>query len=315
MATPGIGYLDYYIPDQTLPVEGFLAQLEDKDIPVLFPGKAEFGDFIDNVLRLDSIRIEEQMGETEMLEDLIQKMFDEQVVEPADVQLIILLFEDKIEGKKNPGHFLQYKFGMSNATILNLSGNHCANLDVAIGLAARLCQGETRNILILSVTKKQSPEGRVVGTYGILGDGAALAIVRREDKVLDLKDQVMIAKGMLYEADMTKNNTLVHTRYIRKSVNEILRRNSLAAADIDKVVIQNANPLLQLQTLTEMNFDPKSVFTENIGRYGHLDTIDLVVNLHGVIGLPCSREGARILTIGLGWAGTYVATLFEIPRT
>ena len=311
METPGIGYLDYYIPDHELPVPGFLAQLKDKDIPVLFPGKAEFGDFIDSVLRLDSIRIEEQMDEMEMLEALIQKMFDAGIVKPAAIHLIILLFEEKIEGKKNPGHFLQYKFGMSNATVLNLSGNHCANFDVAIGLAARLCREETRNILILSVTKNRIPSERIVGTYGILGDGAALAIVRTEDKVLELKDQAIIAKGMLYEADMTKNNTLIHTRSIRKEVSDILRRNSLVAADIDKVITQNANPLLLLQTLTEMGFDPKSIFTENIGRYGHLGMIDLVVNLDGVIRLPCCHRGARILTIGLGWAGTYVVTLFE----
>jgi 3-oxoacyl-[acyl-carrier-protein] synthase III len=312
MQTASISYLDYYIPEQNISVDDFLQQVNDAQLPPVFPSKREYAGFIDSVLQLSDIPVEQEMDETAMLSLVICRMFDRQVVQPSEIDMIIMLSEQRANGKTNPGQFLQYKFGMSNAMIINLSGNHCANLDVAISLAGTLCQGNTKNILILCATRTLNPVDRIIGTYAILGDAAGLVLINKEKSNLQLKDHLVMSKGMLHEANMVKDNSLIHSKYIRKEVGDILKRNGLTPSQITRVLIQNANPLLITHSLSEMGFNPNAIFTGNFGKYSHLDTVDLLVNLQSVLELETGTEEQLVMTIGMGWAGTYVTSLMAI---
>lgn len=313
MLMPGIAYSDYYIPSHTLSVPGFLAQVSDAAIPAVFAARSEYADFIASVLGLESIRVEPELDEKAMLSRLLAGMFDRQAVRPGEVDLILVLQETRSDPRENVGQFLQHKFSMANAMVVNLSGNHCANLDVAIKLATALCGQTAHNIVILSATRARDTDSRVVGTYGILGDAAGVVLVQQQAGEVVLHDCQVISKGMLHQADMAKDNTLIHAKYIRKGIADVLKRNQLTPDRIDRVLIQNANPMLLIHVLTEAGFDPATILTANVGRYGHLDTVDLLVNLRSLREQPAGAGPRLILALGMGWAGTYVTSLLTLP--
>ena len=61
---PGITYIDYYIPQEELSVSDFLDVIDVKSVPASFKDKREYKMFLENVLRLKSLRIETKKDET-----------------------------------------------------------------------------------------------------------------------------------------------------------------------------------------------------------------------------------------------------------
>ena len=309
---PNIHYLDYYVPQQQLPVDEFLLQLDKANVPPAFSSLGEYETFIRTILNLNALRVENELDTPEMMGQLIINMFSRHIIKPAEIDMIIVLGEQKDASVKNIGQFLQYKYAMNNARVINLSGNHCADLDIALGLAAAFCQGTVRNILILCATRSVTPAARIIGTYGLMSDAAGLVLVSNAMGIIQIGDQLVFCKGMLYEADMVKNNMLLHAKYIKKEVTGILNKNALHPQDIDAVLIQNANPVLFRHMLLEMEFKEHAAFQANIGRYGHLDTIDLIVNLKSILEEEQPQRRKNLLTIGFGWAGTYVTSILTV---
>ena len=145
----GITYIDYYIPKEELSIVNFLEKIDMASIPKNFNSKQEYGEFADSVLNLKSIRIESHLDEAGMIGGLIERLFATQEVKPEDIDMIILARETPPHQKVNLAQFLQHKYKMNKAYIVNASGNYCANVEVALSIADLLVKGSDRlkNIL------------------------------------------------------------------------------------------------------------------------------------------------------------------------
>lgn len=317
MSKFGVHYIDYYIPGEELSMKDLIDGIDIKAIPTAFAGdKEEFASFIAEDLQLKSIRVENKLDGAEMIKRLIEKMFNSGVIRPEDIDLLILAQEPRKNQKNNLTQYLHYCCRMHNAEILNVSGNHCANIEAALDLATSVAlrRGEINNILIMSYLKVDKLEDRIVGTYAIEGDAAGIMLVNNRGTKAHLSDITAISNSRLHDADRNSDNSLIHTKYYVKCLTEIIQKNALDDDKLQKIIIQNANTMLVSHCIDLVGLNEDKIFSLNFGRYGHFDCLDFLVNLKDIIESPDLEAGGRILSFGTGWAGTYIASLLSINQ-
>jgi len=185
-----IAYINYYIPSNEVSIKDYMSTIGDDNIPKAFAGKDAYAEFIKDELEVEAIRVEDKLKDQEMMVNTVEQLFIDGAADPADIDLVILAQEDDQRQKLNLGQYIQYEFELNNAYVLTVSGNHCANIDHAISLATQLGKknDQLNNILILGSVKIDKPANRLVGTYGILSDGAGVMLLNKGEKGLTLKD-------------------------------------------------------------------------------------------------------------------------------
>jgi 3-oxoacyl-[acyl-carrier-protein] synthase III len=313
MTDVGISYLDYYIPGEELAIDDFLASIGETSVPPNFKDKAAYEKFIASVLELKSIRIETRQAEPEMVGGLLEKMFSRPGIEPADIDLVILAQEPALSQMRNLAQFIQYSYKMSGAYVMHTSGNLCTNIEVALDTACSLMDSrqDLNNILIIGAIKVEETEKRIIGTYGIYGDGAGIMLVSRRDSKIKLLDSEILCDGSFYKGDLNADYTTIHSRNYLTTINNLIGRNSLENEMIDKIIIQNANPLLVSQCISLAGLDNDKIFSHNFGKYGHLDCLDFLINLKDAARDTPDPGEKLALSLGIGWAGTYVSSLLS----
>jgi 3-oxoacyl-[acyl-carrier-protein] synthase III len=313
MTDVGISYLDYYVPGEELSIGDFLAGISETSLPPNFKNKAAYEKFIDSVLELKSLRIETRRAEPEMLGVLLEKMFSRHDIEPADIDLVILAQEPLLSQMRNLAQFIQYSYKMSRAYVMHASGNLCTNIEVALDTACSLMDSrqDLNNILIIGAIKVEETKKRIIGTYGIFGDGAGIMLVSRRDSKIKLLDSEILCDGSFYKIDLNADYTTIHSQNYLTSITNLIGRNSLEDEMIDKIIIQNANPLLVSQCIALAGFDKKKIFSGNFGKYGHLYCLDFLINLKDATRDNPDPGEKLILSLGIGWSGTYVSSLLS----
>jgi 3-oxoacyl-[acyl-carrier-protein] synthase III len=248
-----------------------------------------------------------------MVGGLLAKMFDQRQIQPAEIDLVILAQEPALSRMRNLAQFIQYSYKMSGAYVMHTSGNLCTNIEVALDTACTLIESrqDLNNILIIGAIKVEKPENRIIGTYGIYGDGAGIMLVSRRDSKIKLLDSEIFCDGSFYKIDLNADYTTIHSRNYLVSINGLIGRNSLEDEMIDKIIVQNANPLLVSQCITLAGLDNDKIFSGNFGKYGHLDCLDFLVNLKDAARDNPEPGEKLILSVGIGWAGTYVSSLLS----
>jgi 3-oxoacyl-[acyl-carrier-protein] synthase III len=306
-------YIDYYLSREKLSIDDLLDRVDESSIPGMFSGKDEYEMFAKSILKLDSIIIESKLTMADMMENLIEKMFAQQVVKPEDIGIIILAQEKMDDSKTNFGHYLQYKYKMNRAHVLNISGNHCVNVEMAVSTAYSIMNTNTdiKNILIVSATRTGNINKRLLGSFGIYGDAAGLILLGKNDRGIRFLDNEVLCFGEMYDANMEKDNSITLCRLYLKCIKELIDKRSVTNETLGTIVIQNANPLLATQCIASAGLDKKKIFEKNLSKYGHLNQIDFIVNLKDAIDEPSIDKKKNILTFGSGWAGTYVSSLFS----
>lgn len=313
---PGIktAHLSYYVPENRVSIRNLLDSVAEKDIPASFESKEAFGDFIREELKIEEIRIEDKLSDQEMLTNTVEKIFVDAAAEPREIDLIVLAQEEDQRQKLNLGQYIQYEFGMDNAYVLSLSGNHCANIDHALTLSTQISKANEniRNILILGNVKVTSLKDRLVGTYGVLSDGSGTMLLRKDGKGPRLVDSCALSAGRFHETDVNRDDSLILMKYYVKALRDVLAKTGIGTADISHIITQNANPVLTNQCLEMAGLDPEKIFMENQTRYSHLDCLDFLVNLKDLVtSIESSKEKGFILSFGTGWAGSFISSILS----
>ena len=65
------------------------------------------------------------------------------------------------------------------------------------------------------------------------------------------------------------------------------------------------------QCFSSLGFKFEQIFTEILSAFGHLDCIDLIVNLKSLLNHNL-KPATRAISFGTGWAGSNIALLLEI---
>lgn len=309
-----VAHISYYVPENELPVSEFLKSVEQQDIPAVFDSKDAYTNFIKEELKVNAIRVEESLSDQEMLTNTVEQIFMEGTTDPEEIDLIILAQEEDQRQKLNLGQFIQYEFGINNAYVLNIDGNHCANIDHALTLASQVANNNERinNVLVLGNVKINKPQDRLVGTYGILSDGSGAMILKKSRKGLGLKSSRIISAGRFHDVNLDRDESLILCKYYVKTIKELLDRNNITPDDVAHIITQNANPLLINQCLEMVGLDTEKIFTANQTKYSHLDCLDFLVNLKDLsTEIEATKNEGLILSFGTGWAGSFIASFLS----
>ena len=313
MVDTKIAYINYYIPADEVPVKDYLNTIGDENIPKAFSNKDAYAGFIKDELNVETIRIEEELKDHEMLVNTVEQLFIDGAADPSDIDLVILAQEEDQRQKLNLGQYIQHEFELNNAYVLTISGNHCANIDHAINLATQLGNNNDKlnNILILGNVKINKPVDRLVGTYGILSDGAGVMLLNKSEKGLALKDCRAVSAGRFHDINLDRDDSLILLKYYIKTIKELLEKAGVTNAEVDHIITQNANPLLITQSLHIAGLDVGKIFSENKSRYAHLDCLDVLVNLKDLIKqLEANQSTGQVVSFGTGWAGSFISSLY-----
>jgi 3-oxoacyl-[acyl-carrier-protein] synthase III len=314
----GINYIDYYIPEEELPMTTFLESLPPQAIPGGFKDKQEYAAFIENILKLKSIRVETRTDEASMIGRVLEKLFATQPIKPEQIDIIMATQEPGYLTQPNVARMLQHKYKLANAYVVHVNGNHCANIEMAVHLAHSLLHShqQLNNILIVTSNKAETLAKRVFGGYAIVGDAAGILLVTRnpvgEGKYhLRLYDHVFLSTAALYNANVNDDNSIAHCLSYVKCISALIKKNAINDSHIEKILFQNANPLMITQCMASAGLDKKKIFSKNVGKYGHMDYVDFTINLKDLLDEGTLNKSRYILTFGTGHAGSYVSCLFK----
>ncbi len=309
-----INYLDCYIPEDRLYFEENKEFFNEPHPGVPFDSSEKFFDFVKKYLDIDSVTIEKNLTLEEMAMGLLKKNLDAGKIDPATITHIVLA-PDLYNHLPSFGHRVQFELNMPRASVVRITDNFCANIDVAIGWVAKMIEGETAPVNVLVIAGTRLGEGfdiRVVGSYGVLGDAAGIMLMsnNRENAIAEVLGQETVTKGVLYNADLAKDNTILHFQSYSESVKKVLAKCKLTAADVSQVLLHNANQMLVTETLKSCGIKPDKIDKTNHKKYGHLGTVDLLLNLKtNIENAPSNQE--NLISVNLGVVGTYVSTLFK----
>lgn len=308
-----IEYLDCYLPESKLNLADCPDHLPD-GISAYFRDREDFLKFSTSVLFLDNVRVERRLDLEKMVMLLLDQYVQRQGAAARTVKYVIIATDYSCD-LKDFGHRILRRLAIPHATVFRVADNYCANIDIAIGLAANLLRAKrepSRAIIISGAKLENGLEGRVVGTYGILGDSAGITVLSNEEgpHLAEVKEQVVITRGELAEMDLTKDNTLLHLQSYSICLKELLSQSDLLPSLVDQVVIHNANQMLLLQVIKSCGVNTRAINKSNLGKFGHLGTCDLVLNLKTILEQEDGAAG-NIVSLNLGIIGTYVSTLFK----
>jgi 3-oxoacyl-[acyl-carrier-protein] synthase III len=306
-----IQYLDYYLSATRVPVEDLINEVDDNVIPAMFPAKDDYLLFAETILEMTDIGVEKELDEPGMLNILISKLFTTYDIVPGAIDLIITTNERNTSIKDSLVKYLQHFHQMTNAAVMNITGNHCANIAVACSIAKDF-SGHINNVLIIDACKLKDANDRIIGAYGILGDGAGIVLLSRKPGICKIEDSVSLSNGLLHKVDLSQDYSLLHLKYTLKSMQQLMKRNNLHPEMLQAVLPQNANILLTTNAVMEYGIDIRKIFTDNIGRCGHIDTVDFIINLKDVLNNGQVEKGAKLLSLNIGWAGSYVSSLITV---
>lgn len=310
---PGLMYMDYYIPEDKISIEQLLEDVDECYFPTAFPDKEEYTLFAESVLNLDHIRITKDLDSKDMVNGLIKKMFTMISVIPSEIDFVITTQDAGEDYTKNFGQYLINEYNLSNATTVNISGNHCANLDVAFSIADKFIKSGKDYVLVIDILKVKSSKNRIIGSYGILGDSSGILLFSSTNSIITLIDTYTLVNGKLFDADLNKDYSMLHIKYYLSGIQKLRSRHQSEFLNLRSIIVQNANPLLITQAIKLSGLDTGLIFTENFGLFGHMNSLDFLINLKSVVQDNLFlNAGDCVLSIGVGWAGTYVFTLLKI---
>jgi hypothetical protein len=165
--------------------------------------------------------------------------------------------------------------------------------------------------LIVDANVHMDEPGRIVGTYAVHGDGAGLIYLTKGSKDgVHIVGKHSYTNGLLHKADLDENNALILCKNYLACLSKFVSKFRLTNTDISKILIQNANHLLVAQCVASVGFDAQKLFLENVARFGHLNSIDFVVNLKSLMQQKLSVP--RLFSFGTGWAGSNICLLMEM---
>jgi 3-oxoacyl-[acyl-carrier-protein] synthase III len=310
-----VRHLDCYIPEDRFYFKDHWNHFDNGKEAPLFPTAEKFQEFLTKYMDIESVSLETKMTQEEMTMSLLKKNIEEKKLDPNRVAMIIVA-PDISEMLYNFGARVQYELNMPKAKTFRITDSFCANIDLAMGIAKMFLQDMPvpSDILLVAGNKlENSFNSRVVGTYGVMGDGVSMAIMTNEpdNNLAELLGQGSSNKGVLAKQDLTKDNTLVHFQGITECLKAALANTQIPVAEITGVVLHNANQLLITESIKTCGVKPHLVDKTNQKKHGHMGTTDLIYNLKTHIENSAGKSGT-VLTTSQGVNGTYVSTLFKI---
>jgi 3-oxoacyl-[acyl-carrier-protein] synthase III len=298
---------EVFVPEERVAVSEIINDYEGDQIPGAGT-KVAFSDFMSKTMGLQSVS-KSNISCQEMVENTIDHFLKRGLVNPNDIDMLVVLQEPTTGNPINFGQHLVHKFGLQNSATITMGGNHCANIEVALPM---LMRSHYKNVLVVCGITEKGLSDRIYGAFGIVGDAAGLTWLSASTRLAELISFEHKVNPALYQGQ-TGDSPVIENFKLYTTVLDTLKAKSPADyAAIKKIIIQNANPLLPTQIVGMKGLDKNKIFKDNLGRYGHLGPVDSVINLRDVFATGDLESGDKILSLTTGLYGSLAANIFEV---
>lgn len=302
-----IAGFEVFIPEGRIPIEDIINDVEADPIPGIGP-KASFSDFLDKTMKLQHVS-ESREACHELMEIALEQFLKRGLLGAEEVDMLVVLQEPSSRIPDNFGQHIINKFGFTNAYSMNMGGNHCANVEAALPMLMRT---PYKNILMLGGLHTRGLSKRIYGGFGIVGDAGGVIWLSATSRLAELISFEYNVNPKLHRGQTGDSPVIENFKLYTELLDELKKNAPEHYAAIKKIIIQNANPLLPTQIVGMKGLDKKTIFTENLGRYGHLGVVDTIINLKDVLTGPELTKGDKVLCISSGLYGSLVANIFEM---
>lgn len=224
---------------------------------------------------------------------------------PAEVSALILV------QARVPEYFMaseatkvQAALGVSEAMTFTVADLGCVSISAALLTAKSLLAGDDRidNVLIAHGSKAPTPR-RYRHPVTVNGEGG-IALAMGRDGDLELVDISLETDGTYWELFRVRYRDIPHSQWYEECTStkdysfrlaiesrnrftrmndELLARNGLSAGDVDHYVMQNLSAGAFQFYEDHFKIAFAKACRTNLQRYGHLGSMDVVLNLHTAI--------------------------------
>ncbi|RAM51475.1 MAG: hypothetical protein C6Y22_11440 [Hapalosiphonaceae cyanobacterium JJU2] len=323
MISPGISYSDYYISEQSVPIEELISNLSESKIPHGFNRK-QFTEMLIQTLGVEFVYIDERKNELLRFYQLLEKYFLQSSSQPEEIDVLIYAAGDSIASGHswaddeseciNIPYFVKDEFKLENALLFNVAVE-CASTLMAMRIALSMLRDKSaRKILILARNFYTNDRRLSIMEKGTLvSDGVGIIELSADKTNCSIIDFVSIEDSRINKfSDFVRKPQLV----IEQGANVIktlVERNSIALDDISMIIPQNTTRFAWQRYCNILKIPTSKVFLDNISDYGHVGDVDTIRNLTDVW-----RKGKVFLNVGdfvilytIGTGTTWAAMLIQ----
>lgn len=304
-----INKIEFCVPQTEIELEHLFDE-KNSFIKNRFDDKKEFVNFYKIYTKTHKI-LKENRSKLEVYSHLMSLLLSPNI-DRKNIKYLIIA-DNYLEKNSSIGHFIQYQYQLFNSNIINISGNYCCNIETALNMSKVLLTSLDVNseIIILTGNIIEDIQERIVGTYALLSDSFGGMIVSNKKKINNvyLEDVYLVTNGKLHQMNFYKDQTVDLYKLYRKSIVDILTRNNLSSNDLDYILTHNANTALIEYVLKSLGITPDKIFHNELRHIGHLDTVDLILNLKNI---NKSYQNKKVVSISNGAPGTFATCLFKI---
>jgi hypothetical protein len=300
-----INYLNYYIPNNFVPINQIIEGYNDSDLPNQFDSKEDLIYFLERIANLSGIYVDNTIDEFKLIDKLFTNLDDNIKNSLLDIDLIIDFNSRDFFELKNCGHYIKHKYNLQKADVINISGNLCANLDIALAYCSKFHYFKNK-ILFCGGTKFQIQK-RIEGAFDIVGDSYGLIITDFDNKNIELIDFEIITVGDLYEEDRSENQVFIFSKMYVTCLNNILSRHNISR--IKKILIPNGFSLLIKQSLKQIGFEDELIYSKKTNK-GHFAYLDSLINLKDFTSENPDFQD-ELLVISISYSGTIIASIYK----
>lgn len=321
----GIKYAEFYFPDEIL-VKNKIPQYTS-----IVEKNEELKHFFDQC-GVDSVHVESNLSVSEMGVRAAEKLFNKHTINPEEVDLLIYI-SPRAPDFLMSSETTRVKSALecTKAFPLCLSDLGCVNISSALSVASAMMKSNGySNALIVTGSQPFSPN-RFRFPVSIIGDaGMAVYLTHSEENVL-LSNQLEV-KGEYWDlfkvdyknvdstkwavkcrdiAEYTFKLAITSQRVFRRQCETIINSPELNSQSINHYLMQNisSNAYQFYEDSLEISFSP--VCSRNLSLYGHLGSIDIILNYFTLIESGTVKKGDFTLILNNSPVAAWGSTLLQ----
>jgi 3-oxoacyl-[acyl-carrier-protein] synthase-3 len=197
------------------------------------------------------------------------------------------------------------RLGLKNAFPLGLFMAGCGNFGSALNLArGLLANGTFRNILLVTVYVELEGEARrlMEPSVGILGDGSASCLMSAEEplefRLEHTRALAMNDLGTISPSREFLRYNLENYKGRKRIFDEFYAETAYRPGDFKIMITNNYGLNTQKGFASESGLPMEAIFMDNIPRWGHIQTSDVLINLASATPSLSRGETALLLSTG-----------------
>jgi 3-oxoacyl-[acyl-carrier-protein] synthase III len=215
----------------------------------------------------------------------------------------------------NAAQLLRHRLGLAHAEAFAVTQQACASGLAAIDLAAQLLLADGDPAARALVVTGEKPATRFLSFIpgaSVMGDGSAACLVNISGEGMRIrsfssKTDGRYAQLMNPPPGVVAGFYATYASAVAEAVRETVARAGLRLADIEMIVPHNVNLSSWQRVISELGIPADRVYLDNVPRYGHCFSSDVLLNLVSMRAQGRLRHDGAYLLVAVGLGAVYAA--------